>query len=216
MRHLLLALTALTMPSAAFAQTAPAAATSAPLPTAPKPAALEADGIPAVPMDLIEAPRPYMEFRTAGFVDWDPVSKSMLISTRFGNVAQLHTVKGPGMARTQISFEPEPLRGTYLPGDGTMVVTKDKGGNEFFQLYTLKDGKLTLLTDGKSRNGLNAVSKDGKWIAYSSTRRNGADTDLYMMDPRDPKTDRMIKQLSGGGWALAGFAPGNKQAVVAN
>lgn len=211
MRHLLLALTALTMPAAAFAQEA--APTQA---TAPKPAALEADGIPAIPMSLVEATRPYMEFRTAGFVDWDPVTRSMLISTRFGNVSQLHTVKGPGMARTQISFEPEPLRGGYLPGDGTMVVMKDKGGNEFFQLYTLKDGKLTLLTDGKSRNGLNAVSKDGKWIAYSSTRRNGRDSDLYIMDPRDPASGRMVKEVAGGGWAIAGFAPGNKHAVVAN
>ena len=216
MRHLLLALTALTLPGAAFAQGAAPAATSAPMPVAPKPAALEADGIPAVPMELVEATRPYMEFRTAGFVDWDPVSKSMLISTRFGNVSQLHTVKGPGMARTQISFEPEPLRGGYLPGDGTMIVQKDKGGDEFFQLYTLKNGKLTLLTDGKSRNGLNAVSKDGKWIAYSSTRRNGRDTDLYIMDPRDPSTNRMVRQVEGGGWAIADFAPGNKQAVVAN
>ena len=212
MRHLLLALTALTLPATALqAQTA-----AAPAPAAPKPAALEADGIPAIPMSLVEATRPYMEFRTAAFVDWDPVTKAMLIATRFGNVSQLHTVKGPGMARTQISFEPEPLRGTYLPGDGTMVVTKDKGGNEFFQLYTLKNGKLTLLTDGKSRNGLSAVSKDGKLIAYSSTRRNGADTDLYVMDPRDPKTDRMVKELKGGGWGVAGFSPDNKFAVVAN
>ena len=212
MRHLLLALTALTLPTAALR----AQDTAAPAPAAPKPASLEADGIPAVPLNLVEATRPYMEFRTAGFVDWDPVTKAMLISTRFANVAQLHSVKGPGMARTQISFEPEPLRGTYLPGDGTMVVTKDKGGNEFFQLYTLKNGKLTLLTDGKSRNSLNAVSKDGKWIAYSSTRRNGADTDLYMMDPRDPKSDRMVKELKGGGWGIAGFSPDNSHAVVGN
>jgi dipeptidyl aminopeptidase/acylaminoacyl peptidase len=210
MRHLLLALTALTLPSAAFAQTA------APAPVAAKPAALEADGIPAVPQSLVETTRPYMEFRTAGFVDWDPVSKAMLISTRFGNVTQLHSVKGPGMARTQISFEPEPLGGTYLPGDGTLVVAKDTGGNEFFQLYTLKNGRLALLTDGKSRNGMGAVSKDGKWIAYSSTRRNGTDTDLYMMDPRDPSTNRMVKEMKGGGWALGAFAPGNTHGVVAN
>jgi dipeptidyl aminopeptidase/acylaminoacyl peptidase len=209
MRHLLLALTALTLPaSAAFAQEA--------APAAPKPAALEADGIPAVPMELVEAARPYMEFRTAGFVDWDPISKSMLVSTRFGNVSQLHTVKGPGMARRQISFEPEPLGGTYLAGDGTLVVSKDKGGNEFFQLYTLKNGKLTLLTDGKSRNSLSAVSKDGKWIAFSSTKRNGADADLYVMDPRDPASGRMVKEVKGGGWAVAGFAPGNGAVVVAN
>lgn len=211
MRHLLLALTALTMPAMVQAQDAAPAA-----PAAAKPAALVADGIPVVPLDLVEATRPYMEFRTASFVDWDPVTKSMLISTRFGNVAQLHSVKAPGMARTQISFEPEPLGGTYLPGDGTLIVSKDKGGNEFYQLYTMKNGKLTLLTDGKSRNGLNAVSLDGKWIAYSSTRRNGADNDLYIMDPRDPSTSRMVKEVKGGGWALAGFTPDNKNAVVAN
>ncbi|HOB13747.1 MAG TPA: prolyl oligopeptidase family serine peptidase [Novosphingobium sp.] len=210
MRHILLALTALTLPTAAFAQDV------APAPVAAKPAALEADGIPAVPQDLVDATRPYMEYRTASFVDWDPVTRSMLVSTRFGNVSQLHTVKAPGMARTQISFEAEPLRGTYLPGDGTMVVMKDTGGNEFFQLYTMKDGKLTLLTDGKSRNSLNSVSMDGKWIAYSSTRRNGRDTDLYIMDPRDPSTGRMVKEVTGGGWSVAGFGPGNKQAVVAN
>ena len=210
MRHILLALTALTLPAAAAQaqDAAPAAAA--------KPAALEADGIPAVPASLVEATRPYMEFRTASFLDWDPVTRSMLVSTRFGNVAQLHTVKGPGMARRQISFEPEPMGGTFLPGDGTLIVVKDKGGNEFYQLYTLKNGKLTLLTDGKSRNGLNAVSLDGKWIAYSSTRRNGADSDLYTMDPRDPSTNKLIKEVKGGGWAVAGFAPGNGAVVVAN
>lgn len=209
MRHILLAMTALTLPaSALLAQDA--------APPAPKPAALVADGIPAVPQALVDETRPYMEFRTASFQGWDPVTKSMLISTRFGNVAQLHTVAGPGMARRQISFEAEPLGGGYLPGDGTLVVQKDKGGNEFFQLYTLKNGKLTLLTDGKSRNGLSAVSKDGKWVGYSSTRRNGADSDLYVMDPRDPSTGRMVKEVKGGGWAIAGFAPGNTHAVVAN
>ena len=210
MRHLLLAVTALTLPTAALhAQDVAASA-------APKPAALEADGIPAIPLSLVETTRPYMEFRTAGFVDWDPVTRSMLISTRFASVAQLHTVKGPGMARRQISFEPEPLGGTYLPGDGTLIVSKDKGGNEFYQLYTLMNGKLTLLTDGKSRNSLGGVSKDGKWIAYSSTRRNGADTDLYIMDPRDPSTNRMVKEMKGGGWVLGAFAPDGTHGVVAN
>lgn len=208
MRHLLLALTALTVPGTALAQEA--------APAAAKPAALVADGIPPVPLELVEATRPYMEFRTASFVDWDPVTRAMLVATRFGNVAQLHTVKAPGMARRQISFEPEPLGGTYLPGDGTLVVSKDKGGNEFYQLYTLSNGKLRLLTDGKSRNALNAVSLDGKWIGYSSTRRNGADADLYIMDPRDPATNRLVREVKGGGWAIAGFAPGNANAVVAN
>ncbi|MDC7684679.1 prolyl oligopeptidase family serine peptidase [Asticcacaulis sp. BYS171W] len=182
---------------------------------AEKPANLIADGIPAVPDAMVAATRPYMEFRTAGFRGWNPVDKSMLISTRFGNVAQLHVVKMPMGARTQISFEAEPVGGSWSPQGDVLLVSKDTGGSEFFQLYTLKDGKLTLLTDGKSRNGFQGFSKDGELIAYSSTRRNGTDNDLYVMNPRAPKTDRMVAEVKGGGWGFADFAPDKKTAVIA-
>ena len=38
---------------------------------APKPAALTADGIPPVPLELAQRTRPYMEYRTAGFSGWN-------------------------------------------------------------------------------------------------------------------------------------------------
>lgn len=184
----------------------------------PKPAALVADGVPAVPDELAAKTRPYMEFRTAAFAGWNPADKSMLIATRFGNTTQLHRVAGAMMARKQVSFELEPVTGgVWAPKRGdVMVVQKDVGGGEFFQLYTLANGQLTLLTDGKSRNNLNAFSDDGELIAYSSTRRNGADSDLYIMDPRDPKTDRLVAQVKGGGWNIQTFSPDKKSAIVAN
>ncbi len=183
---------------------------------APKPAALIADGIPPVPSEMVTETRPYMEFRTASFQDWDPVSKAMTIATRFGNVAQLHTVAAPLMDRRQISFEAEPLVGIRAPNDGTLVVSKDIGGNENFQLYTLRDGRLTLLTDGKSRNEIGGFSADGKWLAFSSTRRTGSDSDLYVIDPRDPATSRMVAEVKGSGWSIVDLAPGNKAALAAN
>ena len=60
-----------------------------------KPAALTADGIPPVPAELAARTRPYMEFRTAGFAGWNARDRSMLITTRFGNTAQLHRVATP-------------------------------------------------------------------------------------------------------------------------
>ena len=181
-----------------------------------KPAALVADAIPAVPDALAAATRPYMEFRTAGFSGWNPVDRSMLVSTRFGNTAQLHRVTAPGADRRQISFEAEPVAGgSYAPKRGdVLVVQKDIGGNEFYQIYTLANGRLTMLTDGKSRNSLGAWSQDGRLIGYSSTRRNGADTDLYVMDPRDPRSDRMVAELKGGGWNISDFSPDGTRAVV--
>ena len=53
-----------------------------------------------------------------------------------------------------MSFESEPVNdGSFAPKTGdVLVVQKDVGGSEFFQLYTLTDGRLSLLTDGRSRN----------------------------------------------------------------
>ncbi|GAB4476360.1 MAG: S9 family peptidase [Erythrobacter tepidarius] len=183
----------------------------------PLPAALTAEQMPPVPLALAERARPYLEARGAGFAGWDPNTRAVLISTRFANVSQLHRVAQPMGARTQISFEAEPVRGSYAPVKGdVIVVTKDKGGDEYFQLYTLKQGRLTLLTDGKSRNSLNAWSNDGQLVGFTSTRRNGVDADVYVMDPRDPASVRMVHESKGGGWALVGFAPDKRTAYLAD
>lgn len=184
--------------------------------TVERPAALIADGVPAVPQSLAERTRPYMEYRTASFQSWHPVDRSLLITTRFANTAQVHRVQAPEGARRQLSFEVDRVAlAQWAPAKGdVLLVQKDVGGDEFFQLYTLKEGRLTLLTDGKSRNVFNAWAEDGSLIAYSSTRRNGTDSDLYVMDPRDPGTDRKVAEVKGGGWALMSFSPDRSKAAV--
>jgi len=176
----------------------------------PKPAALTAEGIPAVPDDVAAATRPYMEYRTAAFSGWNAKDHSMTVATRFANTSQLHVVAQPMGMRRQISFEGEPVQGEWSPTGDTLVAIKDKGGDEFFQLYTLSDGRLRLLTDGKSRNNFGEWDREGRKIGYSS------DTDLYVMDPRDPASDRLVAQVKGGGWNFYDFAPGGNQAVVVN
>ncbi|HZG46705.1 MAG TPA: prolyl oligopeptidase family serine peptidase [Allosphingosinicella sp.] len=179
-----------------------------------KPAALTADGIPAVPAAIAEASRPYMEFRTAGFTSWNPRDRSMTITTRFGNTNQIHTVARPMADRQQLSFEAEPVSGQWSPTGDVLLAQKDIGGNEFFQIYTLTNGRLNLLTDGRSRNQFNAWSRDGRWIAYTSTRRNGADSDIYVMDPRNRGSDRLVAQVKGGGWGVNDFHPDGRRAIV--
>lgn len=187
----------------------------APAPTIPVPAAITAESVPALPLSLAERARPYLESRGAGFAGWDQTKRAILITTRFANVAQLHRVEIPMGARTQISFEAEPLGGSYAPKTGdVLVVRKDRGGDEYYQLHTLKDGRLTLLTDGKSRNNAGAWANDGTLLGYSSTRRNGQDTDLYVMDPRNPASSRMVAEVKGGGWAITGFSPDKRTAYV--
>ena len=179
---------------------------------------LVTDGIPPIPASIAEAARRYSEFRTAAFWDWHPTRREMLIGTRFGDAQQLHLVKIPGGARTQLTFFPDPVSGaSYQPTDGRYVVfSKDVGGGEFFQKYRydVATGDITLLTDGKSRNVGGVWSHRGDRYAYMSTRRNGRDLDLWVMDPADPRTDRMVLELEGGGYAPLDWSPDDRTMLL--
>jgi dipeptidyl aminopeptidase/acylaminoacyl peptidase len=181
----------------------------------PVPAAVTAEGVPAIPASLADEARPYLEYRSAAFKAWDPVSRGLLIATRFGNAAQIHRVLQPGAQRTQLTFEADPVGSALTsPGGDVTVVSKDVGGGEFYQYYRLDRGRLVLLTDGSSRNTDAVFSRDGKLMGYTSTRRNGTDSDLYLVDPRDPRSDRLLAALPGPGWAFADFAPSGQTALV--
>ena len=180
---------------------------------------LVVEGVPAISAELRADVSRYMEFRAASFDSWHPVRREMLISTRFADTPQLHLVKMPGGARKQLTFLPEPVRGgQFQPVKGEYVVfAQDTGGGEFFQLYRydLNDGKITLLTDGKSRNTGGVFSRSGKWLAYSSTKRNGKDTDIYIMDPIQPQKVRLLLEVSTPGWAVADWAHDESKLLVA-
>jgi len=184
------------------------------------PSNLVVEGVPVFPETLVEKVRPYLEARTAAFEDWNPARPEMVILTRFGNTPQLHVVKMPGGARKQLTFFPDRVIGArFRPSDpNTIVFSKDVGGAEFFQLYRfdVPTGEVTLLTDGKSRNTSPHFSRDGRWLAYASTRRSGKDTDLYVIDPVQPQSNRMVLQVEGGGWSPSDFSSDGKQLLVHN
>ena len=74
------------------------------------------NGIPDIPEALRTELQRYRNARSAGFQDWME-DGSMLISTRFGETAQLHRVAAPGADRTQITFFAEPVNSAAtIPG----------------------------------------------------------------------------------------------------
>src|ERR1700677_2942078 len=176
---------------------------------------LVVEGIPPVPAAVAEKADRYTNFRSALFTSWNPARREMLIATRFADTFQIHEVKSPGTARTQLTFYKDDVRSAQYPpkGDGSFFIfSKDVGGGEFYQLYRYDHATaaVTLLTDGKSRNTDEHWSSSGKFIAYSSTRRTGNDTDIWLAEPahRDnPQTNHLLARLDGGGWAVADWSP---------
>jgi dipeptidyl aminopeptidase/acylaminoacyl peptidase len=180
---------------------------------------LVTENIPKIPASLVEEVGRYTDFRAAGLADWHPTKRQMLISTRFGDTAQVHQVAFPGGARTQLTFFPDSVGGAlYQPTQGNyLIFAKGSGGNERYQTYRydFATGKVTLLTDGKSRNSLGRWSSAGDQVVYSSTRRNGADADVYLMDPADAKSSRLLLEVKGGGWFPLDWSPDDRQILLA-
>lgn len=181
---------------------------------------LVVEGIPPIPIALKRDASRYLEFRTAAFASWHPTRREMLIGTRFSDTLQLHAVAQPGGARRQLTFSTEPVAGgQFEPRQGRFIVfSQDVGGGEFYQLHRLDlaEGKTTLLTDGRSRNGNAHFSHDGRWLFHNSTRRNGRDTDVWRLDPLRPESAEMILQVSGGGWAVLDVQDDGSRVLLQN
>ncbi|AZA99405.1 S9 family peptidase [Chryseobacterium joostei] len=180
---------------------------------------LIAENILPIPKSLGQAIKKYSEGRNASLADIHPNGKEILAVTRFGSTNQLHKIITPMGARKQITFFEEPVNtASYEPTKGEyLVYSKDTGGNEFGQLYSLnlKTMESKLLTDGgRSQNGGVTWKKDGSGFYFTSTKRNGGDRDIYYMNPLKPEETQSVLELKGGGWGINDISDDNKKLLI--
>lgn len=176
------------------------------------------ENLPEIPVELIDSLNQYQNTRGAGFAGWT-TDGCLLISTRFAETGQAHRVCQPMGMREQLTFYKEPVGGiTPSPAKAWrhgFVFSKDKGGDEFSQLYWFDypSRTTTLLTDGKrSQNGGTVLNEDGSLMAFASTARNGKDRDIWL---RDTKTGQNRPLLTAGGsWNALDFSPDGKTLLV--
>jgi dipeptidyl aminopeptidase/acylaminoacyl peptidase len=178
------------------------------------PPAITTENVPVIPPELIERLTQYQNTRSAMFRGWSPDGKGILIATRFGDTAQLHRVYEPGGRREQITFFREPVDGSFVPEskEGAILMTMSQGGNENDQVLLLdrQTGRATLLTDGKSRNLLETVSKDGTRMVIGHNGRNGRDTDLYVGDPRRSGSLKLLLETTNEFWTAQDWSHNGK------
>ena len=189
----------------------------------PVPKSAEIENIPPVPQALADAIAPYASFRQAVLASWHPTARRMLVNTRRGETFQAYTIDAPQADPVQATFQPRSV-GTWAPGAGSawfaeggrsVLFRQDENGNQLFQLYLARaeDKSPALLTDGKSRNGAPVWSTKGDRIAYTSTRRDVRDRDIWVMNPSDKRSDRLLAQVSGT-WESIDWSPDDRFIVA--
>ena len=195
----------------------------------PVPPNVTGEGLPPIPSSIVQALAPYASSRRAILLGWHPTRREMLITTAFdGNTFQIFSVAGPGMDRQQLTFFPtgagvsaNAVVAAYAPDASFFVFSKDSssGGetNQVFR-FDLATKKTTLLTDGRSRNGTPVWSHRSGLIAFDSTRRrghDGADRDLWVMNPLDPSSARLVAVVDGN-WSVADWSPNDGELLAVN
>ncbi|WP_156437730.1 MULTISPECIES: S9 family peptidase [unclassified Sphingomonas] len=191
MRHLFLSAALIALAPAALAQQAQV--------TTRQQGSATLQNVPEIPADVREAVQRYQNSRSASFEDWLP-DGSMLITTRFGATQQLHRVAAPGAARTQITYGSEPVADArVIPGTDRFILTRDNGGDEWFQLYARGlAGTATRLTEGgTTRNGSPVFSRDGRLLVWTRATKGTAAYTLLATDPTTGGAARTLYQADG-------------------
>jgi len=178
------------------------------------------ENIPEIPQAILEELDKYSNVRSAALADWAPDGKSLLISTRFGDVTQLHLVGAPAAYRRQLTFFKEPVSVAIACPDKSkngFVYSKDQGGSENYQLYwfDLKTSQHTLLTDGKFRNVNFTWNRAGTRFAYKSNKASGKGMEIFVNSLADLKQDKkVLGQADKGDWNILDWSADDKQMIV--
>ena len=176
------------------------------------------DNIPEAPVELSAKVDAALSGRDATPLGWSPKGE-LLISTRFGEVAQLHLVEKAEGARRQMTFLQDPIGEAAFSPDPVRrgyFYLKDVGGNENRQLYYQRLGEpaAKLLTDGKSVNGAAVWSNTGKEIAFSSTARDGINHDIYIVDPESGTLPHLAVSGDAANWIPLDWSPDDRKLLV--
>lgn len=231
----LLTLAALVLAGCAAPPVADSGSTATPLSSAGSfatpPAALHVEGAPPLTPALLQATARYNRVAGHAFVEWHPTLRQMLVRHRApgASTTQLYRVAAPGAAPEALTDARDPVaEASYEPQHGDAVVlARGSGGDEAWQLFRLdpRTHATTQLTPSGERHTLFS------WLKLTSqplalvgsvpldrTAATGSRTDvattLWLLDPKQPGSRRVVAELPGGGWFDARVAPDESRFAI--
>ena len=133
-----------------------------------------------MPYDFVR----YLKIRSAHGASWSPDGRRVSFLTDITGVAQAWEVPLEGGWPEQLTFHEERVSyAGYSPAENRLLYGMDAGGNERTQLFLIDDSageERDLTRDPEAIHYFGGFSPDGDRIAFTATRRNGTDFDVYV------------------------------------
>jgi dipeptidyl aminopeptidase/acylaminoacyl peptidase len=143
----------------------------------------------------------YLKIRAAYGATWSPDGRRIAFLTDITGVSQVWEVAVEGGWPEQLTFHEERISGIhYSPKENRLLFSIDAGGNERSQLFAL-DGptgeERDLTRAPEAIHYFGGFSPDGERIAYTATRRNGTDFDVFVQVLGDSNEPEVVWETSG-------------------
>ena len=159
----------------------------------------------------------YTEFRSAGLARLAPdPARDAHRAPASARPTQVHRVKFPGGARTQLTFFPDRVSGGVVPADAGRVLRLQQGTSAATSasrsIATTSPPATSRCSPTASRATPAASGRTaGDRIAYTSTRRNGARHRPLRHRPRPTRRPTSCSlEVKGGGWWPARLVAGRR------
>ncbi|MDP4012961.1 MAG: S9 family peptidase [Candidatus Nanoarchaeia archaeon] len=157
----------------------------------------------------------FLEIKGCGNASISPDGTNVSFLNNDTGTNQIYIIPIGGGEKEQLTdFKESIFFQRFSPVENKIIFGLDEGGNERIKFYLLdiNTKKIKLLTENDATRRFGNISKEGKFISYSSNERNGVDFDVYLMN-----IETFEKELifSEGEWcdALA-FSPEGNYLVV--
>lgn len=156
-----------------------------------------------------------LEARSAVLADVSPDGLEVLLRSDDTGSMQIYRLPLENGEPAQLTFLDEPVAAArYIPASPDAVIAVDSGGDENYQLWRIDmhGGELRqLVVEPGVKHDLGDVSRDGRFLAFTSTSRNRIDFDVYVLDLADGSS-RVV--LEGGSNVVESFSPDGRWLTV--
>lgn len=158
----------------------------------------------------------YLKVRGAWGASWSPDGRRVSFLTDITGVSQVWEVPAGGGWPDPLTFYEERISGAdFSPVENRVLFGIDVGGNERTQLYLLGSGEERDLTgDPEAIHYTGGFSPDGGRIAYTATRRNGTDFDVYVQKLDELDGEPEVVWEVGGYHTVADWAPDGMSLII--
>jgi dipeptidyl aminopeptidase/acylaminoacyl peptidase len=166
-----------------------------------QPSTIIAEGVPPIPPRLDkELDRYRFHQSSVIFEGWAAGERKLLVKNVTDGPDQIFLLDKPGGELTQLTRHDETvLWATANPSSNRFVFASDNCGDEnnHLFLYDVETGSTRRFANGSFNNRYPLWSHSGRRLAYSSSARNGADLDLYLINPPIVSSRRLLKETKG-------------------